>query len=637
MTVQQRFRVLILIVRRQVSTTSFHLRASENEPDNLALILLVDAEPTDPGLLRKYSTFKSYDTTSGTYPSIRTFFRPHPQAAKLPSTPTPLPLLVFIHGLGGSLAQFHPLLTSLVNVAPCLGVDLPGCGLSKFSPTSWEHYTSSALVELLSTVIAEHCAEKEHQGVILVGHSMGCSLSALLASATSPLRAKQSIHVLALIAICPQASPPSDQQIQTYKKLLRIPTPIFNLWRHWDRRGGPQSPSVARFVGADADLETKRLQLRFNAQSRTAVWRRMAWGSLPTLGPDSKPHGGVPGLDVWAKLTMPLFLIAGEADGITKPGEITKIGKVLGRAEKSSIVASAGGADSSLTSAVHDEGFDRAFDRPGQLDQIEPGASNTEITFVGDKPEPNTPNVNGNIYSLKRQVLKTSILPTPASHALLYDPATYRTLAGLIQTFLYNHVDTRLSLGWQLQHLSTEGKWDVKNLKKWQAVRPVSEPVAGIFRAMKTLREIDEIHSPETFVREWKSKIRFVIDISHESPVYDPKGLEIGGIEYHKFPTVSKIPPSPEEVKDFIRVVDQLRSKPASPHNRGALVGVHCHYGFNRTGFFLCSYLIEKERFGVQQAIDEFRTRRPPGIRHEHFLDTLFVRYCVGLKRTPTL
>lgn len=637
MTVQQRFRVLILIVRRRVSTTSFHLRASENEPDNLALILLADAEPTDPGLLRKYSNFKSYDTTSGTYPSIRTFFRPHPQADKLPSTPTPLPLLVFIHGLGGSLAQFHPLLTSLVNVAPCLGVDLPGCGLSKFSPTTWEHYTSSALVELLSTVIAEHCAENEHQGVILVGHSMGCSLSALLASATSPLRAKQSIHVLALIAICPQASPPSDQQIQMYKKLLRIPTPIFNLWRHWDRRGGPQSPSVARFVGVDADLETKRLQLRFNAQSRTAVWRRMAWGALPTLGPDGKPHGGVPGLDVWAKLTMPLFLIAGEADGITKPGEITKIGKVLGRTEKSSIVASAGDADSPLTSAVHDEGFDRAFDRPGQLDQIEPGASNTEITFVGDKPEPNTPNGNGNIYSLKRQVLKTSILPTPASHALLYDPATYRTLAGLIQTFLYNHVDTRLSLGWQLQHLSTEGKWDVKNLKKWQAVRPVSEPVAGIFRAMKTLREIDEIHSPETFVREWKSKIRFVIDISHESPVYDPKGLEIGGIEYHKFPTVSKIPPSPEEVKDFIRVVDQLRSKPASPHNRGALVGVHCHYGFNRTGFFLCSYLIEKERFGVQQAIDEFRTRRPPGIRHEHFLDTLFVRYCVGLKRTPTL
>lgn len=600
------------------------MRAFENEPDNLALILLADTEPTDPGLLRKYSTFESYDTPIGTYPSIRTFFRPHPQAAKLPSTPTPLPILVFIHGLGGSLAQFHPLLTSLVNVAPCLGVDLPGCGLSKFSPTTWEHYTLSALVELLSTVIAEHCKENEQQGVILVGHSMGCSLSALLASATSPLRGKQGIDVLALIAICPQASPPSDKQTRTYKRLLSIPTPIFNLWRNWDKRGGPQSPSVARFVGEGADLETKMLQLRFNEQSRTSVWRRMAWGALPALGPDGKPHGGVPGLDVWANLKMPLFLIAGEADGITKPGEITKIGKVLGRTEKSALIISAG------------EALDRDIGCLGQ-GQIEPGASNTEITFVGDKAEPNTPNGNGNIYSLKRQVLKTSILPAPASHALLYDSATYRTLAGLIQTFLYNHVDTRLSLGWQLQHLSTEGKWDVKNLKKWQAVRPVSEPIAGIFRAMKTLREIDEVHSPEIFVREWKSKIRFVIDISHESPVYDPKGLETGGIEYHKFPTVSKIPPTPEEVKDFIKLVDQLRSKPASPHNRGALVGVHCHYGFNRTGFFLCSYLIEKERFGVQQAIDEFQLRRPPGIRHGHFLDTLFVRYCVGLKRTPTL
>ncbi len=535
------------------------------------------------------------------------------------------------------MAQFHPLLTSLVNVAPCLGVDLPGCGLSEFSPKTWEHYTFSSLVELLSTVIAEHCNQQQ-QEVILVGHSMGCSLSALLASATSPLRAKNGIHILALIAICPQASPPSDEQISTYKKLLRVPTPIFNLWRRWDRRGGPESASVARFVGAGADIETKRLQERFNAQSRTAVWRRMAWGVLPKLGVDNTLRGGLPGLDTWAKLTIPLFLIAGEADGITKPGEIGKIGKALGRTEKPSLDISTGDAIDALTSVRHRERSDGKLDRPGRTEKLEAGGiSNTEITYMADKAGPNIDNENGNgSYSRKRQVLKTSILPAPASHALLYDPATYRTLAGLIQTFLYNHVDTRLSLGWQLQHLSTEGKWDVKNLKKWQAVRPVSEPIAGVFRALKTLREIDETHSPEKFVLAWKGKIRFVIDISHESPVYDPKGLEKGGIEYHKFPTVSKIPPTPDEVKDFIRLVDHLRSNP-SPDVESALIGVHCHYGFNRTGFFLCSYLIEKERFGVQQAIDEFRTRRPPGIRHEHFLDTLFVRYCVGLKRTPTI
>ena len=132
-----------------------------------------EAESTDPGLLKKHSSFESYTTSSATYPTIRTFYRPHPQADKLPSKPTPLPLLVFIHGLGGSLAQFNPLLTSLVNVAPCLGIDLPGCGRSAFSPTSWDAYTPKALAELLSVVIRQHCDKDEGQGAILIGHSMG--------------------------------------------------------------------------------------------------------------------------------------------------------------------------------------------------------------------------------------------------------------------------------------------------------------------------------------------------------------------------------------------------------------------------------------------------------------------------------
>jgi hypothetical protein len=79
----------------------------------------------------------------------------------------------------------------------------------------------------------------------------------------------------------------------------------------------------------------------------------------------------------------------------------------------------------------------------------------------------------------------------------------------------------------------------VKNLAKWQAVKPVSEPINDIFRAMKTLREVDESHSPDVFVKEWGSQITDIVDISHDNPVYDPRGLEKGGIRYHKFPTVS--------------------------------------------------------------------------------------------------
>jgi protein-tyrosine phosphatase len=226
----------------------------------------------------------------------------------------------------------------------------------------------------------------------------------------------------------------------------------------------------------------------------------------------------------------------------------------------------------------------------------------------------------------------------------LYATSTVRILSGLIQSFVATHVDHRLSLGWQLQHLSTEGKWDVKNLAKWQAVEPVSEPIAGIFRAQKTLREIDEEHTPSVYVKRWgtnsgiKHGVRMVVDISHESPVYDPKGLEEGGIEYHKFPTVSKLPPTVEEVAAFSALIDSLREQLRKPEEpEGAVIAVHCHYGFNRTGFFLVSYMVEKLGWRLQDALEEFTEKRAPGIRHEHFVNELFVRYMVNLERRPTL
>ncbi|KAL8941164.1 MAG: hypothetical protein Q9211_001938 [Gyalolechia sp. 1 TL-2023] len=589
-----------------------------------------DSSSAEPGLLKKHSSLRSYTTSFGTYPAIRVFKREHPQADKLPSKPAPLPLLVFIHGLGGCLRQFHPLLTSLVNVAPCLGIDLPGCGLSEFSPRAWEAYSQQALVELLAAVVADSCRGSDDRGVVLVGHSMGCSLGALLASSDSPLKANQ-ISVLGLVAICPKAIPPTGQQLALFRKLISLPTPILDLWRYWDRRGGPESASVARFIGPGADIETKKLQERFNTQSKSAVWRRMAWGLYNNQGKTNGPGGRMADLDTWAKLTIPIFLIAGESDKMTSPDEVAAIGRALGKTDSLSSESSSHVVATLSSCSLENKQHTNQTTGPSKIGVVDDAESNTETTLLGDhgrlgeKDRRPLPKI-----TTRRQVLKTTILPEPAAHSLMYSPTTYRTLAGLIQRFLCDHIDSRLSLGWQLQHLSTEGKWDVKNLAKWQAVAPVSAPIAGIFRAMKTLREVDDAHCPEVFVRNWAGRLKAVVDISYETPIYDPRGLENGGIEYHKFPTVSKIPPTAGEVQDFIKLIDRIR-RTGSPH---ALIGVHCHYGFNRTGFFICSYLIEKEHYSVQQAIDEFQAQRPPGIRHEHFLDTLFVR---RLKRAPTL
>ena len=358
----------------------------------------------------------------------------------------------------------------------------------------------------------------------------------------------------------------------------------------------------------------------------------MAWGTLPVYDAHANPIGGIPGEDVWAGIHLPVLLIAGEADAITKAAELQKILQYFGDIKSDEQIDT----DSNVIP-----------DATRVKNQIQSphGGLSREIKYEADVQEDEKPS-EGDDDSRRKRRVKTAILPAPASHALLYDRATYRTVSGIIQDFFVQHIDHRLSLGWQLQALNTSGKWDVKNVAKWKKVPPVSEPMADTFVALKMLREVDEEHNPVKFAEQHRGRIYAVIDISHENPVYNPKSMEQGGIHYHKHPTVSKIPPTPDETRDFIALVDRLESEITdlmrNSDNDGGdqprpVVGVHCHYGFNRTGFLITSYLIERRGFTVQEAIDEFERRRPPGIRHAHFLDTLFVRYCVGLKRAPTL
>ncbi|KHO01149.1 dual specificity phosphatase catalytic domain protein [Metarhizium album ARSEF 1941] len=608
----------------------------------------IDTNPhtTDPPLLKDNSQFKTYKTSRFEYPDVRVFFRPHAKTAELPMTPAPLPLMVFVPGLGGSVAQFYPLLSSLVDLAPCLSMDFPGGGRSRYAVTSWDAYTPEALGELLELVIEDH-RDKEHgQGIILIGHSMGTMLAVQLASRNVPHKTDLSRYVVALVAVCPTAGPPDEQRSSLLRRLLWVPGWMFSLWRAWDGIGGPYSPSVSRFVGQEADLELRVMQHRFNQQSRTPVWRRMAYGALPVYR-DGKPIGGLPSLDAWAGVKVPVYLIAGEDDHLTPPEEVNKILKVLNHRSHST---------QSIDDQTNQEQLGISSLSPTQISSQ---SSDTiydlkEESFATDKTggaiinnahdEPSTPSESPAFIPPQpihpTPVVQSFVMPSPANHALLYMPRCSRVLAGLISDFLACHVTQRLSLAWQLQYLSREGKWDVKNLIKWKSVAPVSEEIGPegrpIFRAMKTLREADEVHCPSEFVEAWSSVVKDVIDISKDPPVYDPRGLERRGVHYHKIPTASKIPPQPNEVGSFIKLVDKLRNAQKEradtedwEHPEKCVVGVHCHYGFNRTGYFIVSYLVERCGLSVQQAIEKFAQARPNGIRHSHFLDRLYVRYNV--------
>lgn len=598
-----------------------------------------DPKTTDPDLLKDNSEIKSFTTSRFTYPGVRVFYKPHTRLAELPRNPAPLPLLVFVHGLGGSIAQFHPLLASLTHNSSCLAVDLPGCGVSEFAPTDWDAYTNEALVELLAEIIDGYRDKEARQGVVLVGHSMGCSLSARLAC---PGSSKIAEHVMGLVAICPPSGPPTEAQVNTFRKLLWIPTPIFDLWRTWDARGGPESASVKRFVGSEADLDSKRSQFRFNRQSRTPVWRRMAWGSLPVYE-NGVAKGGMAGKEIWASLRIPVFLIAGGKDHVTPPKEVDKILEALNMGPSTILNGSSGNhqpivdvaalVDTTVdtykpTESIRDikeEDFLRQK-KPSPVVEDESHEDPTtphEVSVVSMPPQPMHPGKS----------VKSVILPR-GTHAMIYTLDCSHILASIIADFISQHITGRLSRSWQLQYLNKEGKWELKNLAKWQGVVPVSKSIAGVFRAMKTMREVDEEHSPAKFVEKWGGIVKDIVDISKDTPVYDPAGLERAGVRYHKFPTVSKIPPTDDEVDKFVQLVDRLRkeqeTRAAEEHwdtKTEHAVGVHCHYGFNRTGYFIVCYLVERCGYSVQQAIDSFAEARPKGIRHSHFKDQLFVRY----------
>lgn len=623
---------------------------------------MADAKSTDPALLERNSQIKSYKTSRATYTGVRVFHRRHPHADKLPQDPAPIPLLVFVHGLGGSVAQFNSLLTSLTPIASCLAVDLPGCGRSDFAQRSWDAYSIDAMVELLETIIDEH-RENDAQSVVLIGHSMGASLCALLIHPRSPPRTKLSQHIAGLVAICPKADAPTEQETKKFKLLLSIiPEFLFDAWRAWDQRGGPDSASVRRFVGQDDEPEMKRLQYMFNKQSSSPVWRRMAWGSLPTYR-DGTPSGGMPGSETWSGINVPTFLVGGADDRVCPPINVEKIVAYLQDKTPGPEPDAAEGAPITDAAAPVDSGFasspDLPTSEPLSLDE-EPNRLEGSVYVKVDLPrsrsssvelasdgassisaddQPSTPNNAPpripDLLAHPPKVVGIKELPSPAGHAMLYSPTRAPILAGLIASFLKDHVTGRLDLGWQLQYLSRDGKWDVKNLAKWKSVEPVSAPIGGVFRAIKTLREVDEVHCPKVFVQTWGKTITHVIDISHDNPVYDPKNLEAGGIKYHKCATVSKVPPSDADVERFIDLVDKIRASRDKQQQRPGeetLIGVHCHYGFNRTGFLIVCYLVERCGFSAKQAIEHFATSRPHGIKHVHFKDQLHLRYS-GMKK----
>ncbi|XP_030637987.1 mRNA-capping enzyme isoform X3 [Chanos chanos] len=169
---------------------------------------------------------------------------------------------------------------------------------------------------------------------------------------------------------------------------------------------------------------------------------------------------------------------------------------------------------------------------------------------------------------------------------------------------------------------------------RWRNCPRRGQPVAGKFLPMKTMLgpkyddkvpEENRFHPSmlSNYLKSLKVKMGLLVDLTNTTRFYDRTEIEKEGIKYVKMQCKGHGEcPTVETTEMFIRLCEHFIEK--SPTE---LIGVHCTHGFNRTGFLICAYLVEKMDWSIEAAVAAFAKARAPGIYKGEYLKELFRRY----------
>lgn len=148
-------------------------------------------------------------------------------------------------------------------------------------------------------------------------------------------------------------------------------------------------------------------------------------------------------------------------------------------------------------------------------------------------------------------------------------------------------------------------------------------PLSSAFHSQLDLKNIFEPNMMVDYIKQLKLRLGLWIDLTNTNRFYDRSLVEAKGIKYIKLCCRGHgEAPSIEQTQSFIEIVaDFINEQPFD------LVGVHCTHGFNRTGFLIISYMIERMDFSVEAALAIFANARPPGIYKQDYIDELYRRY----------
>ena len=124
----------------------------------------------------------------------------------------------------------------------------------------------------------------------------------------------------------------------------------------------------------------------------------------------------------------------------------------------------------------------------------------------------------------------------------------------------------------------------------------------------RTERMTPHVHTLPGFLAAQKRRGRdvgLVIDLSNHDCLYSDGILETGVRRVH-VRNVAKSVPGVDAVAEVIETARAFWNDARFPKNAEKYVAIHCAYGFNRTGFVLCCYLVEMCGLSAAQALAAF-------------------------------
>ncbi|XP_068946930.1 dual specificity protein phosphatase 23-like [Petaurus breviceps papuanus] len=102
----------------------------------------------------------------------------------------------------------------------------------------------------------------------------------------------------------------------------------------------------------------------------------------------------------------------------------------------------------------------------------------------------------------------------------------------------------------------------------------------------------------------WAQGVRHLVSLTEQGP---PHSGTCPGLTVHRLRIPDFCPPAPEQIDLFVSLVDEANA-------RGEAVGIHCTWGYGRTGTMLACYLVKEKGLTGEEAVAEIRGLRPGSI-----------------------